>query len=341
MIWFGRMLMPKRQPDLNYAQKFQEIHTSWNGVGRRFHRLDLRTKVLIAPGEFDSFKDIYSANVVYYSRHVLGRHGHLKVSILEDLDHIDRFKSQLSTLANEFFEAIEFFAHAVKQLSEGMNPLKDAVYLLRVSQFKEYSNELNRFCADSPKTHDLLVGIYQKYFYYLDMLIQILQQSTPSYLVVPNANNWPKFDSEKNLYSLSTDAKLKVPLIRMVCHMTELLDLHTNILKEICMDCATKINPNNWQPTFINLSEGGLAIDLQKKFKIHERVEVFCWLPHVKNSINIVGSIVSIDSVSGRFVDRVAIDFKHPTDFLQRAIRKEIQYQELERLARAWNQLPD
>ncbi|WP_044407691.1 PilZ domain-containing protein [Thiomicrospira microaerophila] len=331
----------QRQLPPSFAQTAQDIHTSWNGIGRRFHRLDLRTKVLIAPGEFDSFKDIYSANVVYYSRHVLGQHGHLKTCILEDLEHIDRFKVQLSTLVSEFFDAVDFFAHAVKQLSEGMNPLRDAIYLLRVSQFKEYSNELNRFCADSPKTHGFLVAIYQKYFYYLDMLVQVLQQSTSSYLVVPNANNWPKFDSEKNLYTLSTDANLKVPLIRMVCHMTALLDLHANILKDICLDCATKINPNNWQPTVINLSEGGVAIDLQKKFKVHERVEVFCWLPSVKSTINLQGSIVRIDSITGRFVDRIAIDFKHPTDFLQRAIRKEIQYQELKRLARAWNQLPD
>ena len=323
------------------AQNDQKIHTSWNGVGRRFHRLDFRTKVLVAPGNFDSFKDIYTSSTLYYSRHVLGRHGHLKVSILEDLDHIDRFKDQLSALANEFFSAIDFFAHAVKQLSEGLNPLKDAVYVLRVGQFKEYSNELNRFCDDSPKTHAFLVAIYHKYFYYLDMLVQILQQSTSSYLVVPNANKWPKFDSEKNLIKLSTDAGLKVPLIRMVCHMTEMLDLHANVLKDICLDCAEKINPSNWQPALINLSEGGLAIALQKKFKIHERVEVFCWLPHIHHSINLKGSIVSIEPIEGRFVDRVAIDFKNPSDFMQRSIRKEIQNQELKRLARAWNQLPN
>lgn len=317
----------------------QAIHTSWNGVGRRFHRLDFQTQVLVAPGEFDSFKDIYCGNVVYYSRHVLGRHGYLKNAILEDLSHIDRFQDQLSALVNEFFDAIDFFAHANKQLSEGLNPLKDAIYLLRVNQFKEYTNELNRFSEDSPKTHSFLVAIYNKYFYYLDMLVQVLKQSTPSYLVVPNANHWPEFDSEKNFQALSTESGLRVPLIRMICHMTEMLDLHTSVLKDICLDCSAKVDPRNWNQAWVNLSEGGVSIDVQKKFRVHERVELFCWLPATRRSINLKGTIVRIDAREEMFADHVAIDFKLPGELLQRYIRKEIQNQELQRLSSAWNQL--
>ncbi|MDY0137455.1 MAG: PilZ domain-containing protein [Thiomicrospira sp.] len=315
------------------------VFLSWNGVGRRFHRAFVNTKILVAPGTFSTFEDIYTSNIVYYSRHVIGESNFLKSRIRDDLLHIDRFRQQLESIVSEFFAAIDFFYEANKALSEGFNVLKEGRYWMRVNQFKEYSDVLNQFRDDSPKTHAYLEAIYKKYFYYLETQAQILKKSTQSYLFIPNGNQWPSFDCDDNLALLANEANQKTTLIRLLKNMTLLLNVHTNVLREISLDASPRVNPRYWGHANVSLSEGGVALSVKKQFKIYDKVDVFCLLPKTRKIFHVKGTIVRVWPIEGEFFDEIAVDFEAPPTNVQRDIRHEIQDDELEGLASAWYQL--
>ena len=240
---------------------------------------------------------------------------------------------------SEFFAAIDFFYEANKALSEGFNALKDGRYWMRVNQFKDYSDVLNQFKEDSPKTHAYLEAIYKKYFYYLDAQAQILKKSTQSYLYIPNANQWPTFECDDNLTLLANEANQKTTLIRLLKNMTLLLNVHADVLREISLDASPRVNPRYWTHANVSLSEGGVALSVKKQFKIYDKVDVFFLLPKTRKIFHAKGSVVRVLPIEGEFFDEVAVDFDAPTTQIQRDIRHEIQNDELEGLSSAWYQL--
>lgn len=332
--------MHSTKPTFLYqTEPFEALHTAWNGIGRRFNRLEFDTRILMVPAPETDLFDLFTTRTVYYSDHVHAQAHFLHEQIEQALGQIDRFHDQLSQLTQEFFEAIDFFAQANEALSRGINPLNDALFALRLNQFREYTQELTEFEQQSPRTYQYITALYQKYFYYLDTLIEILRHSNRAYLVIPNDNHWPEFETDRHYQKFR-----KAPqnaLVRLLSRMIELLGLHTHILREITLDASPRVSPKHWFHTRINLSEGGLAVALQKAFQPHDQVDIFCLLPHTRQQIRLEGHIVRIDRAPQPYHDLVAVDFGFPGEAVQRTLRREIQTQELGALHHARQQLLD
>ena len=319
--------------------RFEALHSAWNGIGRRFNRLEFRTRILMVPAAKADLFDLFTTQTIYYSDHVHAQGHALQEQIEQALGQIDRFHDQLSQLTHEFFEAIAFFAQANEALSRGINPLNDALFTLRLNQFREYTQELTEFEQQSPRTYQYITALYQKYFYYLDTLIEILRRSNRAYLVIPNNNQWPEFETDQHYQTFQ-----KAPqnaLIRLLSRMIELLGLHTQILRDITLDASPRVSPKHWFHACINLSEGGLAVALQKTFQLHDSVDIFCLLPHTRQQIRLKGHIVRIEQAPQPYHDLIAVDFGFPGETVQRTLRHEIQTQELGALHHARQQLFD
>ena len=228
----------------------------------------------------------------------------------------------------EMIHFFEFFGTCLKSITEGRNPKSNLTYWIQVKERQTGFKEASPLEQTSPKTFGYIKMIEQKYLTHLNSLIQSIESSTASHFFV--TGRLPTgFKIDELLVTFQKPALQQVPLVQALLHVTEFMDTYLSVYARINDDNYLKQFPKEWPYEEANVSAGGLAVFMNKGFKLYSKVDVYLYFEADNKLLSFDGTIVGFRTVKD-YQERIAINFEFPRGHDQTYLQQEIQKHEIE-----------
>ncbi len=298
------------------------------GNGRRFHRVDMPVRYFIVPSSPIRDREIYATGTNYFPESTLKLIEAKKALTLQAIGKIQASEKLLRNIFEEMIEYIEFFGDCLKDITNGKNPKSDLTYWIKVKDRQKGFKEAQFLEESSPKTFGYIKLIEEKYLTFLNAMIQSIDASTPSHFFV--SGRLPSgFKIEEVLVTFQNPKLKKIPLIQALLNLTEFMETYLAVYRRINDDNYLKQFPKEWPYKLSNVSAGGLAVFMNKGFKLYSKVDAFLYFEAENKLLSFDGTIVGFRTVEGH-QERIAINFEFPNGHDQKFLQLEIQKHEVE-----------
>jgi hypothetical protein len=298
------------------------------GNARRFHRINMPLKTLILPKNAITDKEIYATGIDYFPPTIIQKINLEKRELQNAIGRVQEHKELLTTLFNEVIDYIEFLGGLVRDLAEGLSPKQSADYWLKVKQYQQGFSKVHTIKSSSPKTYEYFKHIETKYLAFLEAIIYSIENSTPKLFAVQG--QLPQGFKIDELYDLFENPKFeKIPLVQALRHTIAYLNLYLGIYHNLNSDHYLKNFPKEWPMQECNVSAGGVALMMEKRFKLHERVQILAYFLEYDRTLNFEGNIVALRSIEESFKERIAINFEFPDGYQQDFLQTQIELYEI------------
>lgn len=300
--------------------------------GRRFFRIDMDMKTFVVPSNGMNYKEIYATGATYYTPNIIAHGNLLKRQINENLFKLTENKELVSSLVSEFIVRIDFLHECLDKICDGLNPARDPVYTLKVSSYNSSTIEkIEQIKASSPKSYQIFKEIEEFLGYFVTGIISTVSKSSADRFFPIDSQR--QFKAEGFVKAFDTEGSRKIPFLQVIKSLVELAMTHANVYRQISFDCSERENAHNWNSQIVNISEGGIALLLNKRFEVRETVDVLMYAGLVDEIITMKGYVVNVSPIKGNpLKERVSINFDFPDGKMQAALRKVIQKHEVKGL---------
>lgn len=296
------------------------------GNARRFYRIDMPVRYFIVPSSPIKDREIYATGVNYFPQTVLNKIDAQKFQVRDWTKRIQEHTVIINRIVEEMLRHIDFFGDCSRAISEGRNPRNNLDYWMRINDHLQGFKSLKQLEQSSPKTHQYLKMIEDKYLAYLRLMVTSLEKSTAQHFYVEGRlPDGFKLDETVKLFQQPKFDK--IPLVQTIVHVASYLNTYLGAYGQIHDDNYLKQFPKLWPLKMANLSASGIAIHVEKRFPQYAAVEVFLYFPEDEKVIRFDGSIVDTRIDDKTQTERVAINFEFPNgkdqDYLQIQIQKQ------------------
>ncbi|KDN94623.1 hypothetical protein EI16_12015 [Hydrogenovibrio marinus] len=287
--------------------------------------------VFVIPSARIAYMEIYSTGAEYYTPGIKSQAEFLKHQVNRTLGKISDNKELVSTLVDEFIVRVVFLEDCLSQIINGYDPSKDPAYTIKVNSYKLGIAKIEQLKSSSPKSYQYFKALEEFLMFFIGGIIRTVDKSDVDTFFPIDSQR--KFSAEKFAIALASDQHEKIPFLQLIRHVSELIQIHANVFRQLSFDCSERSNPQNWDIPVVNVSEGGIALPLNKRFKETETVDVAMHLKLTNAIIYMTGYVVNLSLIEGDpLKERVAINFEFPDGKMQAALRKEIQAHEISAL---------
>ncbi len=298
---------------------------------RRFFRVDMPMHILVTSSVPLPNAEIYAIGIDYFTPKISA----LIEKQLSDTnswaDKIQEQKEILQPLSEEIIESIQILGQGTKRLSNGENPKKDISFWLLVEKKKLGFENLNDLKKIAPKTYAYFKLIEDKFLYYLNCFIENVTDSNLE-IFADNSNlSQQEFKIDKLIKGFSNPNYDKIPLVQSIIALSNLMDTHLSIFRELNNDFSIRKRPQNWPLEKVNISASGVSLSMAKRFRNKGRLNIFIYFPDDKKILKFDGSIANIFNIDSPTKEKTAINFDFPDGKSQQILVFKIQEYELKR----------
>lgn len=298
------------------------------GNARRFYRINMPLRVFLMPHSPIRDRDIYATGTDYFPPSIMQRIQIERKETLSWVSHIQEHQVILSKLISEIIEFIEFFGHCTELLSNGKSPQNETTYWLTLTQYKNGFQSIEPLRTSAPKTYHYFKSIEEKYLIFLNSLINIIEKSTPNNFVASKDLGYGyKVDEMINTFRNPKFAN--IPLIQSIKHLYDFMDIYLSAFQQMNNDNYLKQYPEEWPTYQANVSAGGLAVMLDKRYKQYEKLDVYIHFLQQDQVIHFEASVVSIQTLEHQKKERIALNFEFPDGKDQNFLQSEIEKYEI------------
>lgn len=300
------------------------------GSSRRFFRMDINGHFFIVPSKVKVYEEIYATGADYFPKEVVLHHKSIEREIRSWMNKIQEHKDILQNVFNDILVGIDFYSSQLKSLSEGKNPATTAEWYVNFNTIKMGSKSVSQLKEKAPKTHSLVKKIEDNLLCLLSQMEVICSKSDKNYFHVHDSYVKRDNELEELISKLQSANSENIPLSQTILKTSELLVLYIGIFQQIVIDNAYRKKPEFWPSQVINLSEGGVAVFIKKRFLKFDVVD-FLFAPDTKTKpIEFKGKVVNVHPIPGEYVERVSIQFEFPSEDEKSRVRKLINKKELD-----------
>ena len=296
---------------------------------RRFFRMDVDVGLFISAHEAIYPRDIYALDTNYFPESVLHRAEHETTRLRYWLRRIQEHQHVIEMIFEELIEGMRFFQLTLELVSKGHDPKLDPQIWFQFDRWKKGFHHLRILEGRAPKTHQLLCQLEDKFVYFMRQLDEMVSRSTPDYLHA-NPNLQARFPIDERMEQFSQPRFAKIPMIQALLAAGRLLNTYARVFIAFNNDHALRNLPERWPIFHANLSGSGVAVVLEKSFRLNQKVDVGVYFPQSRRACYFLGSIVAIRPQENDGPDQIAINFDLPDGREQAVLITELQRLEIQ-----------
>ena len=299
------------------------------GNQRRFHRLDMPIKLLVLPKDRPRGKPIFHWGIDYFPPSV-----EVEIRTCRQLlkEHISQIQAHQDLMQALFFEAmaqIEFFGELTRMIAFGEHPLCQAQNLHKFKSFFQGFDCLQTIFEPAPRTYELFKEIEDKNKQMLQAVYRVLHQASSSKITTCLPSDFKIDQSMMSLQANDSKNDQYVPLREALIKLVDYQNLYYRAWQEMMLDLQWERPPKQWQEQVVNVSTGGVALKVPKRFPPLSHVNLKLYFPRI-GVLEFEGSVVMQKSMPNEGKERIAINFEFPTQAQQIALRTEMELFELQ-----------
>lgn len=273
-------------------------------------------------------REIYATGANYLPSVVIDKIKSQRLRVFNAVSKVQEQKELVNEITKQIVLALEVFGKCCEKISSGASPKLDLPLWRQVNIVSKGFASIKKLQSASPKTHQylsLLEDKFIKHFYYL---IYSIENSTPNQFQVKG--HLPKgFAIDKLLKSFEDPKYEKIPLVQTILNLGVLMNTYLEVYELINEDNYARQFPEEWAIKSANVSASGIAIHLGKRFELYTKLDVLIYIESLNKILEFEGSVVDIRDNADQGTERVAINFEFPDSKNQTLLQQEIQKQEV------------
>ncbi len=294
------------------------------GNARRFYRIDMPVKVFMTPKSPIKDLEIYATGADYFPPSIEKKIIHKKEKTLIWLDKVQEHKIIINASFKEIIEFIEFFGYCTKLIAQGLSPKKDISYWLKLSHHKKGFKEIMPLHELDPKTYQYFKMLEEKYLTFLNHLVQCLKASSPTFFKVDTILPYG-FKFDEIIEKFSSPKFAKIPLIQAIKSLSKFLETYMAVYRQIVEDNYLKHFPKEWKLDLVNISASGISQVFEKRFKLHDKVDVYLYFDDSDTQLHFEAKVVNIRAIEDSYQERISLNFVFPNGNEQSVLQAEIE----------------
>lgn len=302
---------------------------------RRFRRLDLPVKAVVRPQKAIEDVHIFAYGIDYFPPTVQKRIDKSKKALWHWVSHLQDQRDVLEPFFSDFERYIQFFGDWIQKLAQGHSP--------RVSRndwvdFLGYAKGVHRIQSinqSAPRTFQYFDALNHKMILHFQHLLACFEHSNATqFKVPPPLPN--EFVIDQKSKRFEPDTFQNVPLAQALYHLNALMNHYYKAYQQLLDDMALLRSPQKWPELELNLSEGGVAINVPKRFPSSSRCKIYFYLSSLNRLLEMPCVLVRCVSNQQRNMERNAFDFIFPNAHFQRLIQLEMDLYEVAKSKKAY-----
>lgn len=290
---------------------------------RRFRRLNLPVKTDIRPQEGIKDAFIFAYGIDYLPPTVQQRITKSKSAMWHWVKHIQDQQNVLEPFFADFESYIQFFGQWIQRMAKGDSPRVDRKQWLEFHGYAKGVQRIQTINQSAPKTFQYFEALNYKMMMHFQHMSGCFEQSSASQFK-ESATLPDQFVIDAKAKRFEPDTFQNVPLAQALYHLNGLMTHYFDAYRQLIQDMLVSKNPKKWLTLELNISEGGAAIFIPKRFRANERCQLalyFDWLNHV---IELDSVLVHCASDYQRNLEYNAFNFEFPSARCQRLIQLEM-----------------
>jgi len=283
--------------------------------------------VMILPKDRPLGKPLFHWGVNYFPPAVEVQIRSCRQLLKEKIQLIQEHKAFMRALFFEAIGQIEFFGLLTRSISEGENPLCRGENLQSFQSYYQGFSLLDTIQDSSPRTYELFKQIETKNIQMLQAVRYVLQKASASQV---KAFPLGTFQIDVTIEPFRTAKYADVPLAQALVQLVNFQNLHLQAWQEMMLDLQWQTPPQKWPEQMVNVSTGGIAVRLPKRFPKLAHVYTKLYFPRI-GVLEFEGSVVMQKSIPTEGKERIAVNFDFPTQDQQIALRTQMELFELQK----------
>ncbi len=297
------------------------------GNQRRFHRVDMPINIMILPKERPFGQPIFHWGIDYFPPSIEVQIRSSRRLLTIQVDRIQEHKVFLQALFQECVQQIEFLGELIRLIAKGENPLCLPQNLKRFQQYHQGFSLIETIKSPAPRTYDWFKKIEEKNVYLFSAIKYMLQHSSATKIQsLPSS----EFLIDQAIIPYTKGKYKEVPLAQSLVHLVHFQSLHFQAWQEMIRDLQWQTTPQKWSEHMVNVSTGGIAVNLPKRYPKLAHVYTKLYFPRI-GVLAFEGSVVMQKSIPTEGKERIAVNFDFPTQEQQIALRTQMELFELQK----------
>lgn len=302
---------------------------------RRFRRLNLPVKAVVRPQEAIQDGHVFAYGIDYFPPTVKKRINKSKKALWHWVSHIQEQQDILEPFFSDFERYIQFFGDWTQKLAQGLSPRMNRNDWLEFHGYAKGVQRIQSINQSAPKTFQYFDALNHKMILHFQHLSACFEHSSANqFKVPPPLPN--EFVIDQKAKRFEPDTFQNVPLAQALYHLNALMNHYFKAYQHLVADMAIPQSPQKWPELELNLSEGGAAIFVPKRFRASERCKMFFYFNSLNQLLEMPCVLVRRVSDQQRNMECNAFDFVFPNAHFQRLIQLEIDRYELAQSKRAY-----
>ncbi|NCN42781.1 MAG: hypothetical protein CO158_08845 [Piscirickettsiaceae bacterium CG_4_9_14_3_um_filter_43_564] len=302
---------------------------------RRFRRLNLPVKAVIRPEEGIQDAHIFAYGIDYFPPTVQTRIQKSKKALWHWVHHIQDQQEVLEPFFKDFEQYIAFFGDWVNQLANGQSPRLNRKHWIAFHSYAKGVQRIQSINQSAPKTFQYFDALNHKMILYFQHLAGCFEGSTPHRFKTPSALP-NQFVIDAKAKRFEPDTFQNVPLAQALYHLNALLSHYFIAYQHLIDDMTLPQTPHARPELEVNLSEGGAAIFVPKRFRASGRCKVTIYFSGLNQLLEMQSVLVRRMSDSRKNLECNAFDFVFPNAHYQHLIQLEIDRYEVAQSKKAY-----
>lgn len=283
--------------------------------------------VMILPKNRPLGKALFHWGINYFPPAVEVQIRSCRQLLKEQVQLIQNHRALMNALFSEAIDQIEFFGLLTRSISEGENPLCRGETLQSFQSYCQGFSLLDTIQESSPRTYELFKQIETKNIQMLQAVRYVLQKASSSQV---KAFSLGAFQIDVAIEPFRTAKYTGVPLVQALVQLVNFQNLHIQAWQEMMQDLQWQTPPQKWPEQMVNVSTGGIAVHLPKRFPKLAHVYTKLYFPKI-GVLEFEGSVVSQKSIPTEGKERIVVNFDFPTQDQQIALRTQMELFELQK----------
>ncbi|SFR53624.1 PilZ domain-containing protein [Thiomicrospira sp. ALE5] len=254
-------------------------------------------------------RDILATGANYIPTSVQTHIHQQKTRVNISLNQLSENSDLVKKIFAEIQEHLDFFEHCLVELTKGYNAKKDPNTIFKLNAYFEGMTLIKTIKESAPKTYTYIKLIETKYLYFLQRLDEVMSQSSSDTFYSPEPLPMG-FKIDELCEKINAPKFENIPLMQAILHTSVLLNIYTDIFRQLHEDHIQRQHPEDWRFDTVNVSASGVALNLKKGLRVGEALDVLIYFKDEDKLLNFDGTVVSIQSQTETFYERVAINLE-------------------------------
>lgn len=289
---------------------------------RRFFRLDLPVQCFVIPRNRIPSCDVYATSAVYVTQQRMLLAQQQLEKVKEWLQALQENTDLVKKVYLDIINRLMFFNDVMRSVEQGKEPFKLNDYGRNLALAKAENSHLEAYKENSPKSYAFFKAIENKIKIYLNEIHYMAQHSSSRELGYRHVLYSMPTQADLNLKTLQESRFDKLPLPQFIRSLTEYVNLNLASFAELQKDYVLKRFPTQWPEMTVNLSEGGIRLELPKLMRPGEVVCVAFHCDAHTSVVGLKGTVIGSEAVAQTERYRMRINFDFPGRAEQMVIQK-------------------